>query len=301
MTLKYLSRGIGYLLDGTLPRRLALGWHHYVGRRRLAWWESQVGRRDWVDVKVQDGVRMRLHVDSHISRHIYAGYLEQGEREFLNTFLKSGDVFVDVGANAGLYTLIAAHRVGEGGSVYAFEPCPATHQRLVENVQLNGLANVECHQLALSDREGVAEMYVSKDGFDAQNSLSEPDAPGTFAPEAVKSITWDSFAEGHNLGGRVTMMKIDVEGWEWRVLRGGRKTLSRPDAPVLQLEFYDQALQSAGSSCQELYRLLEDLGYQLFVYNPYSKKTVREPLRDAYPSRVNLIAARHEGHLRVRR
>jgi len=299
--LKNLSRGIGYLLDRTVPRRLALAWHHYVGRRRLAWWDAQIGRRDWVDVKVQDSVRMRLHFGSHIGRHIYAGYFERGDREFLNTLLKSGDVFVDVGANAGLYTLIGAHRVGEGGRVYAFEPCPTTHERLLENVQLNGLANVECHQLALSDREEVAELYVSREGFDAQNSFSPPDAPGRFAPEAVKCITWDGFAEEHNLGGRVAMIKIDVEGWEWRVLRGGRKTLSRPDAPVLQLEFYDQALQSAGSSCQELYRLLQELGYQLFAYDVYSRKTVPEPLRDAYPRRVNLLAAKGEGQLEERR
>jgi hypothetical protein len=143
-------------------------------------------------------------------------------------------------------------------------------------------------------------MNVSLNGFDAMNSLTAPDAPGTFATEAVNCVTWDAYAEEHNLSGRVAMIKIDVEGWECRVLRGGLETLSRADAPVLQLEFYDQALQADGSSRQELYHLLEELGYQLFVHDAYSKKTVREPLRDAYPCRVNLIAAKSEEQLQAR-
>ena len=300
MTPNNLSRVIRYLLDGTLARRLSSVRMRHAARKRLAWWEAQVGRVDWVEMMIQQDVRMRLHLNSHISGHIYAGYFERGERQFVNAFLRSGDVFVDVGANAGLYTLIAAHGVGQGGRVYAFEPCFATHQRLVANVHLNGFANVECYQLALSDREGVAEMYVSTDGFDAQNSFSQPDAPGTFQRETVDCTTWDALAEEHNLVGRVAMIKIDVEGWEYRVLRGGQKALSRADAPVLQMELHEQALQSSGSSCQELYQLLEEIGYGLFTYDPYSKKAVSEPLRDAYPRRVNLIVARHRDQLEAR-
>lgn len=300
MTLKNLSRVIRYLLDGTLARRLSSVPVRRAARKRLAWWEAQVGRVDWVEMMIQQDVRMRLHFNSHISGRIYAGGFELAERQFVNAFLRSGDIFVDVGANAGLYTLIAARGVSQGGRVYAFEPCFTTHQRLAANVHLNAFANVECYQVALSDREGVAEMYVSKDGFDAQNSFTQPDAPGTFERETVDCITWDAFAEEHDLVGRVAMIKIDAEGWEYRILRGGQKALSRADAPVLQMEFHEQALQSSGSSCQELYQLLEELGYGLFAYDPYSKKAVREPPQDAYPCRVNLIAARHRDQLEAR-
>jgi FkbM family methyltransferase len=243
---------------------------------------------------------MRLYFDSHLAKRIYSEGFEWAELQFLNAFLGSGDLFVDIGANTGLYTLVAGHRVGDGGCVYAFEPCPTTHQRLLANVQLNGLTNVSCYQLALSDREGMAEMNVSTNGFDAQNSLSQPTVEGTFVAETVSCTTWDSFVEEHNLAGRVTMIKIDVEGWESRVLHGAQKVLSRADAPVLQVEFFDQTSQSAGSSCNELYCLLEELGYQVYVYDAESKKIVRDPLRPSYQSPINLFAAKYGDQVEAR-
>jgi hypothetical protein len=154
--------------------------------------------------------------------------------------------------------------------------------------------------LALSDREGMAEMNVSTNGFDAQNSLSQPTVEGTFVAETVSCTTWDSFVEEHNLAGRVTMIKIDVEGWESRVLHGAQKVLSRADAPVLQVEFFDQTSQSAGSSCNELYCLLEELGYQVYVYDAESKKIVRDPLRPSYQSPINLFAAKYGDQVEAR-
>lgn len=87
------------------------------------------------------------------------------------------------------------------------------------------------------------------------------------------------------------MMKIDVEGWETRVLVGGRETLSRDDAPLLQVEFTDEAAASAGSTCQELYHTLQGLGYELFSYDPKKSQLTEEPLRDQYPY-ANLIASK---------
>lgn len=300
MMLKYLYDGLAYLLDGTLLWRLRRVWDRYVAGKRLTWWESQVGQREWVDARIQTGVHMRLHFDSHLAKRIYGECFEAMERQFLNAFLSPGDVFVDVGANTGLFTLIAAHRVGPTGCVYAFEPCSATYQRLVDNVQVNGLTNVSCHRLAVSDRDGVAEMNVSMDGFDAQNSLAHPTVGGTFAVESVSCTTWDSFVEEHDLAGRVALMKIDVEGWESRVLGGARRVLSRADAPVLQVEFFDRASRSAGSSCEALYRSLEDLGYQVHVYDAASKKLTRDALRESYRTPINLYAARHADQVEAR-
>jgi FkbM family methyltransferase len=243
---------------------------------------------------------MGLYFDSGLAKRIYGECFESVEREFLNAFLRSGDVFVDVGANTGLFALIAAHRVGPTGRVYAFEPCLATYQRLVDNVQANGFANVRCHRLALSDRNGVARMNVSIEGFDGQNSLAPPTVGGTFSVETVTCTTWDSFVEENDLAGRVAMMKIDVEGWESRVMHGARSVLSRADAPVLQVEFFDRASRSAGSSCDEVYHLLEELGYQLYLYDAESNEIVSEPLRATYHSPVNLFAAKHGDQVQAR-
>ena len=153
--------------------------------------------------------------------------------------------------------------------------------------------------MALSDHPGQIQMNLSLDGYDAWNSIVQPTAGHSFATETVRAVTWDDFSREHNLMGRVNMIKIDVEGWESHVLSGGIETFRRQDAPVLQIEFTDQASQSAGTSCQALYRQLEELGYQMFVYNEKSKRIIPDPMRDSYPY-LNLLATKHPDYVDLR-
>jgi len=117
-----------------------------------------------------------------------------------------------------------------------------------------------------------------------------------FGTEIVNCVSWDDFAKKHDLIGRVSMMKIDVEGWESRVLEGGYKVLSREDSPILQVEFTEEASRAAGSSCKDTYKLLEELGYKMFIYNPTSNKLIPDPLRERYPY-MNIIAAKRIDHI----
>lgn len=286
-----ICRGLIHLRNGTLLRRLQQEWRQYIMRKRLECWEAQVGKKEHFAITLQRGVQMRLYFDDQLSRAIAYNQFERQEQDFLNAFLRPGDIFVDVGANIGLFTLIAASRVENTGRVYAFEPCSDTHRRLVENVQLNQFGNVSTYQLALSSCSEQLEMTISRDGFGAWNSLARPIAGELFAIEKVQCTTWDDFARKNDLIGQVTMIKIDVEGWEKHVLKGGTEILSRADAPVLQVEFTEQAALSAGSSCKELYHLLEELGYQMFVYNATSRTLVPDPVRESYPY-LNLIAVK---------
>ena len=242
-------------------------------------------------MRLASRVRMNLHLDSRLSELIYCEGFEEEERRFLKAFLRPNDIFVDVGANTGLFTLLAARYVGPTGRVYAFEPCRETHNRLLENVVLNRFSNVRCHQSALSDSDKPLLMQVSLDGFDAWNSAATPTAGTSFSSETACATTWDDFAETHHLVGRVTMMKIDVEGWESRVLTGGFRSFSREDAPVLQVEFTEQNAQGTGSSCVDLYHTLEKLGFQMFTYDAPSRRLVLDPLRQSYPY-LNLIASK---------
>jgi FkbM family methyltransferase len=242
---------------------------------------------------------MRLYVDSILSQNLFCDDFERQERLFLNRFLRPRDVFMDVGANIGLFTLLAARRVGIKGHVYAFEPCLETHRRLLDNVSLNRFENVSCYPLALSDRAAVLQMKRSLDGYDAWNSLGQPTMGSSFAVEDVSAVSLDDFLQERDLVGRVTMIKVDVEGWETRVLAGGVAALARTDAPTLQVEFTEQAARSAGSSCKELYHLLEELGYGMFRYEPVSNRLVRDPLRPSYPY-LNLVATKQPGTVDAR-
>jgi len=288
--LSRLGHAIGHLKRGTVLQRIRDEWRVRVKRRREAQWQRRMRTFEYMDIEIQPGVRLRLYSDSRLSADIFAGDFELREREFLNAFLRPGDVFVDVGANVGVFALIAARRVGHMGRVYAFEPCQRAFERLTTNVRLNSFRNIRCHRTALSSRKEWRDIHVSLDGFDAWNSFAQPIAGNSFARERVQCITWDSFATEDPEAGRVTLMKIDVEGWEGHVLEGASETLSRDDAPLLLLEFSDATCQPP-YSCKALYGTLQGFGYRIFTYDPDRRRLVPDPLRDSY-GYVNLIASK---------
>jgi FkbM family methyltransferase len=295
------SRFLNHIRQRTVIDRMAVGVGKRRKQKRANWWNAQKGKRDYYDVKVDRGVRIRLHFDSELARLIYVDDFERTEREFLKAYLKPGDIFVDVGANIGLFSLIAARLVGPSGKVIAYEPARKTYEQLLTNVELNRLNNVQCFQLALSNKPGELPLHTSVDGFDAWNSFAHPIGGKSFRTEITQCVKWDEFADTQELIGKVSMMKIDVEGWESRVLEGARESFSREDAPLLQVEFTEEANTSAGFSCAHLYHLLEDLGYQMFIYDPTTKQLIFDSIRESYPY-INLIATKNpqEANLKLR-
>jgi FkbM family methyltransferase len=258
----------------------------------------------YVDVRIQPNLSMRLFFDSPLSKEIYTGHFEWRERLFLNAFLQPGDIFVDVGANIGLFTLIAAQCVSPAGRVFSFEPNPSTFQRLSENVRMSNFANVSLYQSALSDQIALFNLVVESD--DSLGTLAYSENKQVYSDQLnnckiieVNTITWDDFAQKHNLVGKVTLMKIDVEGWEAHVLDGAVEMLARPDAPVLHIEFNDKAAQLAGWSCLELYTTLQRLGYQIFRYDDLFHQIKIEQQREYY-TYANLIATKRPEQVEAR-
>jgi FkbM family methyltransferase len=293
-------RWLSYLQDGILHRRIGIRLNYIVGDLRRARWKAMRQKRQSKDIHLLPGVRMRLFLDSEVSYAIYAKDFEVNERKFHNAFLKSGDIYIDVGANIGLFTLIAAHRVGKEGHVYAFEPTPTSYERLMANVRLNRFSNVTAYQTALSDTSGQVAMTVSLDGYDGRNSIATPTGGEQFSTELVRTTTLDQFVQEQNLTGNLTMVKIDVEGWETHVLAGGKKSLSASEAPVLQVEFAEEARESAGSSSMELYRGLTRLGYRLFIFDVMEYDLIPVSLEQVKNSHLNVIAAKNPGEVVAR-
>ena len=281
------------------PDRLKSRWNLFEHRLRERRWASLRGRPETFVMGLQPGLKIRLYGDSELCRLIYLRNFEAAERDFLKRFLRPGDLFIDVGANIGLFTLIAAAHVGPTGRVVAFEPTPVTYSRLLDNVRLNQFANVTCNKLALSDRSERLKLVRSTDGFDAWNSLARPTSGNACSDELIQTIEWDRYAREGNLIGSATMIKIDVEGWESRVIAGGNEVFSREDAPVLQVEFCDAAAEAAGTSCRHLYKYLESFGYRMFCYDFSKRALIEDPLREEYPY-VNLMAAKNFDFVNLR-
>lgn len=175
--------------------------------------------------------------------------------------LGPGDSFIDGGAHVGLFTLVAASRVGTAGRVLCFEPTTATRERLVRNVKLNAFQNVEIVPAALSSAKGTAEFRVFDDVSSGLNHLNLGDEQGGRL-ETVAVTTLD-LALADRSYDRVGLIKLDLEGSEHAALLGAQRTLAnhRPD---LLLEIEPKHLARLGASPEGIESLLRPHGYAFF-------------------------------------
>jgi FkbM family methyltransferase len=175
----------------------------------------------------------------------------------LGRFLGPGSVFFDIGANFGYYSVALATALDRRCRVYAFEPNPNTYARLLRHIEWNGLKDlVQPIPLALSDRQGSATLIERSDNSGA--SRIGDDAAGI----AVDLTTLDAFCADRDIT-QLDALKIDVEGLEARVLRGGRETISRLK-PAIVIEFWNTGLERAHSSVAEVAAAIDGLGYKMF-------------------------------------
>jgi FkbM family methyltransferase len=195
------------------------------------------GRSPFRAVTVQ-GIPLLLDVTEFTAGPLYFGgsIYEPKTTAYFAEVLGPGRVFVDIGANHGYFSVLAAALVGEGGRVVAFEPNPRIFRQLRTHVGLNGFDDrVTLLPSALADAPGEARLFVSQDvgnsGLSSLTPASEHLASGSLSEAHTVSVPVDTFDRWFASSGlsRVDLMKIDVEGAEALVLQGMSAAL-RDDA-----------------------------------------------------------------------
>jgi FkbM family methyltransferase len=183
--------------------------------------------------------------------NIYCGLHEFADMGFLLHFLRPDDLFIDIGANIGSYTVLASGVVGARS--WAIEPDPSTVEHLVRNVEVNGIGHkvVVC-PFALGDKEVDLPFTI---GLDTVNRVA---AVGDSAIRMVKQSTLDALTE------RVEprMIKMDVEGYEEIVLKGASATLRKASL---------QAVESEAAS-KDIEAVLVSAGFSHAFYDPFTRE-----------------------------
>jgi FkbM family methyltransferase len=212
----------------------------------------------------RDCTRQNLHFHLDISEYMeYAIYFDikdgiDFDRRVLYSLVKNNSVCFDIGANIGETTLNFA-RLAREGKVYSFEPVPFLFERLQTNVSFNNFPNIFLNNLALSDKKEQLFFESSKNHNSSGISLQKHP---TSRSQAVNSTTIDSFVEENNIT-HIDFMKIDVEGFESLVIKGGMRTLKK-FMPVIFMEVDHHNLSKNNSSEKELLMQMHSLGYSLF-------------------------------------
>lgn len=171
--------------------------------------------------------------------------------------LRRGMAFFDIGANAGLFTLIASARVGSNGLVLAFEPSMAVFKDLVDNLVENGATNVVPFNIAL----GSADELVSFDaGKDTHSGIASVSREGT---ARCAQFRFDGLFDAIDAmcGDRAMVMKMDIEGAEVHALRSMTRLLGSPNLEKVVVEVDDALLQRFGTSERDLYEIFAHQGF----------------------------------------
>jgi FkbM family methyltransferase len=229
--------------------------------------------------------------DRAITPHIIRdGYFDLGLTRFLERFLRPGMIYVDVGANIGVYALLAARSVGATGRVVAIEALPRLQAVLVDNFSMNGMLD-HAHVLpfAAADQEGQLGFYDfgrhdgASTAVDRVALLQEQRLLDTPRRLLVPSRTLSTLLREANVS-RADLIKIDVEGFEWEVLQGARDFLTAQRDTGLVLEWHSEFMPAAGQ--ERLYAMLvEELHCQLERIEP-----------DGSTTSVGFDALRRVGH-----
>jgi FkbM family methyltransferase len=225
---------------------------------RFAAWQVKCRLTDEVVVDWIEGQKLAVRRGMvGATGNLYTGLHEFSDMMVPLHFLRQGDLFIDVGANIGSFTVLASGICG--ASTWAFEPDPDTARALRRNVEVNALESlVSVHEAALGASDGEISFTV---GLDSMNRV---------APEGIGRVRFvrqhrldDLVGEGHPI-----MLKLDIEGYEEQALAGATRLLEAPGLKVIEIETLTP------DSIEQLTRN----GFEKFYYDPFTRKLDRNEI-----------------------
>lgn len=221
--------------------------------------------RDDYNLDALERIRPRGHAFEMLVTPRFLGHYVEERYERLTTNLIRSicarkQIFIDVGANYGFFPIVAGTR-NPDLQIHAIEPIPESFEVLRRNVELNRLSAVKCHQLAASNRIGMAT-YLKSKASDNSGFHPHPAAPPITEVE-IQTLKLSSLLE--DWMGAPTLIKIDTEGHEIPVLEGLEDSLSGVDDATLIVEFNPTMQRQAGHRPENLLAMLEDMGFSTFL------------------------------------
>lgn len=264
---------------------------------KLRWWREALGGRwrtqrarlgfrgPYVFDKVHEGEPMRFFIADPAAEAWYGRRSDPHDLEMRfvrREMLRPGSVVFECGAHHGHDTVLLARWVGESGKVVAFEPIAANVEVIAKNLGLNGVTNATVVRAAVGATSGEVAMAA-----DGNSHVLDAEASGE---AAVPLVSIDDYCAKHDVV--PDLIKVDVEGFEWEVLKGARRTLAE-HRPMLQLEVHGDQLFRYGTEAAALWSLVDAQDCDVWVQ--------RDDRRDPEPAAPGVaLAGRVHVYLRPR-
>ncbi|OGZ03089.1 MAG: hypothetical protein A2430_01915 [Candidatus Liptonbacteria bacterium RIFOXYC1_FULL_36_8] len=244
-------------------------------------------------IKKIDGIIYKLDLREFIDYEIYKnGCFEPETTKAIELLSKPGFTIIDIGANSGCHTLRFAKIVGPNGKVFAFEPMSWAFKKLKENVSLNKFKNIILEQKALSNKKenNVSVNFSCSWPINTNSKKLHPIHKGKIMEDKSDFITLDEYLEKNKVG-KINLIKLDVDGFELKILKGTLKTI-KTSHPIIILEIGRYTLKEQGDYPEDLVDLLLKENYQVCNESNLKPFSNRSALINSIPDKktINVIA-----------
>ena len=234
----------------------------------------------YINVREKDP-EMRKTFQSYAITQIH----EEATTNLFKKAVREKDIIVDLGANIGYFTLLAARLTGKEGKVYSFEPEPKNYSYLIKNIKLNNYDNVLAMQEAVSDKNGRIKLYICEHDT-GHHTINQYGGIKNYKPNTdnkeifieIDTVTLDDFLRDKEK--TVDVIKMDIEGAEMLALSGMEQTIKQNQNLKMFIEFFPLLIKKMGNSPEEFIgKLLKDYGFSVFVigkdYNAHNQGLLR--------------------------
>jgi len=260
-----------------------------VSRRSFSdWMYRQLKPKGIVLTDVQ-GSKMYVNTNETgvVPRLLTSGVMEKYETGLFKKMIKENMRVVDIGANIGYYTLIAARLVGKKGVVYAFEPVPSNYKLLCKNIKENNYTNIIPISKAVSNKRGKSKLWLDKidlaiPSFSKDNVLFFSQEKALEKNNFVEAevTTLDRFFKNVVGNNKIDLIKIDTQGAEGHIIDGAEEILKNNNNLKIFMEFWPDGIKKIGSDPLKLLYRLQEYGFKISIIN--ETKQILEPIKDVF-------------------
>ena len=207
----------------------------------------------------RNNINYEVCIGEHIDWYIFYGFIDPSKSN-LYSAIKSGDTVLDIGSNVGEVLMNISKIVGNKGMVHGFEPDFENYKRLSKNLSLNEFENIKVNNIGLSYENGFGTSEINNIRNKGMNSISQV-MEDDKNEHSFEILTLDNYINKTNISS-LDFIKIDVEGYEFNVLKGAESALKKYK-PTLFIELDDNNLKKTNHTASELVSLLEDYNYSI--------------------------------------
>lgn len=215
----------------------------------------------------EKSLSMRRTLEAYASNLVH----EAATTKLFRSVVKKGDTVVDLGANIGYFSLLAASIVGKNGKVYSFEPEPKNFSYLKKNIEINGYTQIQANQKAVSDKKGKVKLYICEYET-GHHTINQSEGIKAYRRDVsvneenfveVETIPLDDFFKGKE--DSIGVIKMDVEGAEFLALLGMDNILRKNQKVKMFLEFFPLLISNMGNSPKEFIDKILGYGFSISV------------------------------------